>query len=51
MNGLNDLVWFVLAGVVMPTILLVLLDRRRMREEEHTAADMHDGARRDREKK
>jgi len=51
MNGLKDLVWFVLAGVVMPTILLTLLGRRRARDDEHAAAEMHGVARRDREQR
>jgi hypothetical protein len=50
MNGLQDLVWFVLAGVVMPTILLALLGRRRARDDGQTAAEMHGQARRDGEK-
>jgi len=50
MNGLKDVIWFVLAGVVMPTILLALLGRRRARDNEHTAAATRGMARRDREK-
>jgi hypothetical protein len=50
MNGLKDLVWFVLAGVVMPTILLALLGRRGARDDERTAAETQGMARRDGEK-
>jgi hypothetical protein len=49
MNDPQDLVWFVLAGVVVPTIVLALLGRWRARDGEHTAAETGGTARTDRD--
>jgi hypothetical protein len=49
MNDPQNLVWFVLAGVVVPTIVLALLGRWRAGDGEHAAADTGGTARTERD--
>jgi hypothetical protein len=49
MNDPQNLVWFVLAGVVVPTVVLALLDRMRAGDGEQTAAETGRTTRTDRD--
>jgi hypothetical protein len=49
MNDPQNLVWFVLAGVVVPTMVLAVLGRWRTRDGEPRAVDTAGAARTDKD--